>query len=103
MFGWAFQSCAPIAVPATTVEAFHLDTQPGEWFEMLSVGVVCPSNLTAERLPIAPGGSISRFVGVATPGTYRFRVLVDGTSGSLPQCAVDANRFCNASMVAALP
>jgi hypothetical protein len=61
--------------------AFYLESNLGTWFEVASIGVVCPANLLTTRLTIPPGATVSGSFGVATPGTYRFRVLVDAPGG----------------------
>lgn len=61
--------------------AFYLESNLGTWFEVASIGVVCPANLLTTRLTIPPGATVSGTFGVATPGTYRFRVLVDAPDG----------------------
>jgi hypothetical protein len=65
--------------------AFHLDSYNVKWFEVLSSGVVCPANLVAERRELGPGMAVQGGWTVATPGTYRFRVLVDDPRGGDPR------------------
>ena len=65
--------------------AYYLDAQLASWYEVASVGVVCPANLVSQRIALAPREQVSRSFTVATPGTYRFRLLVDDPNGGSPR------------------
>lgn len=65
--------------------AYYLDAQLASWYEVASVGVVCPANQVTQRIALAPREQVSRSFTVATPGTYRFRLLVDDPNGGSPR------------------
>lgn len=73
--------------------AYYLDEELGAWFEVASVGVVCPANQVIVRVTVAPGAAVRRSFTVAKPGRYRFRLLVDapddGATLTLTSNAVD--------------
>lgn len=57
--------------------AFALEEELNQWFEVASVGVVCPAIYTSERLSLAPQATITRTFSVGKPGRYRIRMYFD--------------------------
>ena len=50
--------------------AYYLDAQIASWYEVASVGVICPVNQVTQRIALAPHEQVSRSFTVATPGSF---------------------------------